>query len=180
MVIPKKGFSQNQLVREAVIFIASFLIVAGALTIILSPIEPFLQKAEAGQSQSILHAVGVNTNPAENPIQFWMNGKHIEISPLCSGLLEMILLASAIIVTPTASIRKKTIGIITGVFILYTFNLVRIVVTLLQLEHASFSFAEITHDILFRVILIIGFALLYSAWLNSKTIRSYLHANNWY
>lgn len=171
MVTRSQPFSRPSALREGIIFLATFLVAAVVLYFVLSPFETNLQKIEANQTQSILNAVGVDTTPAGNPIQFWMNGKLIEISALCSGLLEMILLASAILATPTATPRKKILGIIIGVAILYMFNLFRIAVTLLQLEHASFSFAELTHDVLFRLILIVGFAALYGAWLNFDKVR---------
>ncbi|MEK6902702.1 MAG: exosortase/archaeosortase family protein [archaeon] len=171
MVTRLKVVSRSDALHEGIRFLATFLIVAAALLFLFTPMESWLQQLEAGQTQSLLHALGVPTSPAQNPTQFWMNGKLIEISPLCSGLLEMILLASAIIVTPSASVRKKVVGLVIGIFILYVFNLFRMGVTLLQLEHASFSFAEITHDILFRVILIVGFALLYAVWLNFSSMK---------
>ncbi|MEK6820990.1 MAG: exosortase/archaeosortase family protein, partial [archaeon] len=119
---------------------------------------------------SLLSSVGVSTSDAGNSIQFWMSGKRIEISALCSGMLEMILLASAILATPIRTVRARILGVVAGVGVLYVFNLFRMVVTLLQLEHTSLAFATLTHDVLFRLVLIVGFALVYWVWLHAERI----------
>lgn len=142
-------------------------------------IEPTLQSGVAGHAQWVLEHVGVSTAPTQNPVQFWAELFLIEISPLCSGMLELILLSAAITATPGRSVRNKLLGITGGIFFLYVFNVLRIVFTILQLTHTSLAFATLTHDILFRITLLGGFALAYGIWLHSRVIWNSLTKGGW-
>lgn len=158
---------------EAATFLAHWGAWFALFYIFLHPFEYALQSFETLHVRFALSLVGVDTVSASLANQFFMNGKLIEISPLCSGLLEMILLATAILATKTEKVYTRLRGVMAGVVVLYLFNIMRMAVTLLQLEHESLEFATITHDILFRLALIIGFALLYGAWLNRIRLREW-------
>ncbi|MFH0970396.1 MAG: archaeosortase/exosortase family protein [Candidatus Diapherotrites archaeon] len=141
-----------------------------------SPHEYRLQIIEAEHVRELLNRVGIQTTDGNNPISFWMNGKNIEISPRCTGLIEFILLGTAILATKKHSLYARIKGIIIGIILLYGFNLARMMVTILQLEHTPLSFAMLTHDVLFRVLLIAGFALIYAGWVHRHQIITRLHA----
>lgn len=158
---------------EGARFFLAWAMLSVILWIIFQPFELILQEVTRAHVQTILHAIGTNTI-LQNPIQFWTQNKVIEISPLCAGLVEIILLASAMAATPTVSNRKKIIGIILGVSVLYVFNVLRIVFTVQQLVHTNVAFAELTHDVMFRILLVAGFALLYWVWLNSARVKLFL------
>lgn len=158
------------LLREGILFLAQAGVFAGIVFIILQPFEILLQELVARHAQFVLNALGTRTI-FQNTIQFWAGNNLVEISPLCAGLLEMILLASAMAATNTVSNVKKLKGILAGVALLYLFNVFRIVITVQQLVHTTLSFAEFTHDVFFRLMLIAGFALVYAAWLNFGKIR---------
>ena len=160
------------LVKEGILFLAQAAVFAGVLYIILQPFEIFLQELVAQHTQWVLNALGTTTT-FQNTIQFWAGAYLVEISPLCAGLLEMILLASAMAATSTVSNVQKTKGILAGVALLYLFNVFRIVITVQQLVHTSLSFAELTHDVFFRLMLIAGFAAVYAAWLNFGKISAW-------
>lgn len=160
----------RSLIKEGILFLAQMGVLAGVLFVILQPFEMGLQELVSSHAQWILHALGTSTI-SETNVRFWAESALIEISPLCAGLLEMILLASAIAATNTASLSKKIKGILVGVTLLYLFNVFRIIITVQQLVYTPLSFAEFTHDVFFRVVLIAGFAAIYSAWLNSQKIR---------
>jgi exosortase/archaeosortase family protein len=85
----------------------------------------------------------------------------------------MILLGSAILATRGEKAYSRIRGALVGVVALYLFNLLRMVITLLQIEHSPMDFAAFTHDVLFRLILIVGFALVYGAWLQRKQIHEW-------
>ena len=170
----------NPILAEGARFILTIALVVGILFFLLQPFEIHLQIAEAGFVQSALHALGTETRPTENPIQFFAGEKLIEISPLCSGLLEMILLVAAIVATRDASVRKKIIGIILGVGVLFAWNLVRMLISIQQLLHTNLEFAELTHGVLFRVMLVIGFALIYWIWLHGKDFLVHGEKKQWW
>jgi exosortase/archaeosortase family protein len=166
----KGNAAPREAIQEGLRFILIIILIAGILFLFLQPLEIHLQALEANILQSKLGALGTETRATENPIQFFAGEKLIEISPLCSGLMEIILLIAAIIATRDASVRKKVIGIILGAGVLFVWNLVRMVVSIQQLLHTSIEFAEFTHGVLFRVMLVVGFALIYWIWLRSRDI----------
>ena len=155
---------EKALLREGILFLASFGVVGGILYLLLRPFEIFLQTLLSMHAQRVLELIGTRVI-SQTPIRFWAENHLIEISPLCAGLLEMILLAAAILAKRDVSVRKKIKGIAFGIIALYVFNMLRIVFTVQQIVHTPISFAELTHDVLFRLILIVGFAAAYACWL---------------
>ena len=163
------------LVREGILFLCQWAVLCGILMLVLAGGEHSLQALVSAHAQLGLRVVGTHTSPL-SPVQFWAENKAVEISPLCSGLVEMILLASAIAATPGFSWRKKIVGIAAGVALLYLFNIFRIIITVQQLIHSPLSFAAFTHDVLFRIVLLAGFALLYGGWVNGSRLRAWARA----
>ncbi len=156
--------------REGILFLATFAGLSVVFYAVFSPGEGILQTLVASHVRSVLHAIGTPTQTL-NFFQFWAGNKLIEISPLCAGLMEMILLAAVMMATRTVSLSKKIKGILVGITLLYVFNVLRIVMTIQQLIHTSFSFAEFTHDWLFRLVLIFGFVMVYAGWLNWDELK---------
>jgi exosortase/archaeosortase family protein len=163
------AYSDNPLIREGIIFLATFAGLSIVLYAVFSPLESGLQALVASHAQNVLHSIGTPTQTLTT-IQFWAGNKLIEISPLCAGLIEMILLTSVMIATRNTAWQKKLFGMVGGIIVLYAFNILRIVFTVQQIVHTPFSFAEFTHDLLFRLILFAGFAGMYYVWLNYFTI----------
>lgn len=94
-----------------------------------------------------------------------VNGVKIEISYLCTGLLEMIVLISAIIASLGISWRKRLLGIVVGVGLTQAFNLMRIIITTdLILRTDSIEIIEFVHNFLFRLTLFIVIVGIYAAW----------------
>ncbi len=163
------NMEKREMAREGILFLAQLGVLACVLFLLLQPLEIFLQELVTIHARVVLHAIGTNTME-QNSIQFWAGNKLVEISPLCAGLIELILLASAIAATRTVSIEKKMKGILVGIILLHALNVLRIAITVQQLVHVSFTFAEFTHDVFFRLVLIIGFAAIYGGWLNIEKI----------
>lgn len=159
------------LLREGIIFLATFGVSGGVLYLLLRPVEIILQTLLSTHVQRGLEIIGTRV-VEQSPIQFWAETHVIEISPLCAGLLEIILFASAVLATRDVNMRKKMQGIVVGIIALYVFNVLRIVFTVQQIVHTPFSFAELTHDVLFRLILLVGFAAAYAYWLKWATRES--------
>lgn len=176
-----KGINENnQAIHEGLRFILSILLIAGILFLLLNPLELQLQAVEAELVQSALHVLGTSTRATDNPIQFLAGEKLIEISALCSGLMEIILLIAAIAATRDASWRKKIMGIIFGVGILFAWNILRMLISIQQLLHTSLEFAEFTHGVLFRVMLVLGFAFIYLIWLRSRAFLESGREKKWW
>ncbi len=178
-VSPKNKPWKNTIPLEAGAFLSRWALWFAIGWVLFSPYENVLQGIEAAHVRFVLNGVGVETVSGVVSHQFFMSGNLIEISPLCSGLLEIILLISAILATRNEKWDSRIHGAILGAIILYLFNLLRMVVTLLQLEHTSLSFAVFTHDFLFRLLLILGFVFLYGGWLNRARIRERMHQKGW-
>jgi exosortase/archaeosortase family protein len=159
---------------EGLEFLLKMAVVAGLLFILFQPVELILQRAIAQLSQNVLEMLGTIIIQTSNPIQFFADNYKIEISPLCSGLLEVCLLAGAVMATKGKKWKSKLKGIVVGIVLLQTFNVIRITATIMQLNHTSIEFATFTHDVLFRIVLLIGFAILYGAWLYFPQLKKKL------
>lgn len=175
----KNKLRTNPVLFETFAFLARWILWFAIGWAVFHPFENILQGIEAAHVRTLLSWVGVETVSGIVSHQFLMSGKLIEISPLCSGLLELLLLASAILATRNEKWGSRLRGAVIGILALYGLNLLRMVVTLLQLEHASLSFAALTHDYLFRLLLILGFVFVYGGWLNRVRIREWMHQKGW-
>jgi len=93
------------------------------------------------------------------------SGIAIEISELCTGLMETMLIVGAIIASIGMSWKKRLIGAGATLIIAVIFNHLRIVVTtLLILGTNDLTLIEFTHNILFRITLLVIIAGLYIIW----------------
>ena len=129
-----------------------------------------LQKMEefiAGATLSFLLLTGFQGKLVlQEPVLIQLeNGVGIVISELCTGLMEMFIVASAILASIGIDWRKRIIGAIASVILLQAFNFVRIFATLLViLGNHSLQTIEFTHNILFRIFLFVVIAGSYIAW----------------
>lgn len=149
-------------------FLAAFLLSFFIFYIVLSffPIEIF-EHFTAMLSSVLLGLFGYSTKIASGePVQIVVNGKYVvEISYLCTGLLESILVASAIVASLGISLRKRIAGIIGGLFFVNFLNVFRIAVTVHAIASiANTAYIDFIHNALFRLTLFIGIACYYAAW----------------
>jgi exosortase/archaeosortase family protein len=93
------------------------------------------------------------------------DGPRILISGLCTGLLEMIILSSAILATLEIDTRKRLVGVAVGVIAIGLFNWFRIVATTLIALSQPIEVVELSHEVLFRVFLFLVIAGFYWTWL---------------
>jgi len=92
-------------------------------------------------------------------------GTSIEISELCTGLMETLIIVGAIIASVGISWRKRFIGAAAAAIITMALNFARIIFTaLVILTTADLALIEFTHDILFRIFLFVTIAGLYIGW----------------
>ena len=93
------------------------------------------------------------------------SGTSIEISELCTGLMETLIIVGAIIASIGITWKKRILGAVAAGIIAVIFNHIRIVLTtLIILGTDDIELVEFTHNILFRIVLFAVIAGLYIAW----------------
>ncbi len=95
---------------------------------------------------------------------FLANDKQIMISWLCTGILEIIVLISAMLASFGISLRKKLYGIVIAVIAGVIFNLIRLVVTANLILSQNVATVELAHDLMFRVVLFFYILGVYVIW----------------
>ncbi len=136
--------------------------------------ENFFEKITAKASNAVYGSAGISgTITGQNNEIFIKinNGPNIFFSNLCTGVLETILLVSAIAATFEISKKKRLLGIAVGIVAVFAFNILRIVVTTLAILNAGIETAEFAHNILFRVFLFVAIAGLYAGWYRWATAQ---------
>ncbi|MDO8647870.1 MAG: exosortase/archaeosortase family protein [Candidatus Diapherotrites archaeon] len=98
-----------------------------------------------------------------------VHGIQIQISDLCTGWLETALLASAILASLGIAWKKRIYGAIGALIFGFAFNQLRIFVTIMQLFGTNVQTAELTHDVFFRLSLLIVIAGFYFVWFRKAT-----------
>lgn len=102
-----------------------------------------------------------------------VNGLKIQISYLCTGLLELIVLISAMIASLGISWRKRLLGIGVGIVLTQVFNFFRIAFTIdFILGNNSMQVIEFVHDFLFRLTLLLVIVGIYTVWFYWATTRN--------
>ncbi len=85
----------------------------------------------------------------------------VQIISLCSGVLEISVLAGIILASMDVSFKNRLKGFALSVFFVEVINVSRIVLSVLAMGSEAFVFF---HDFLFRLTLIIGIVLFYFFW----------------
>lgn len=124
--------------------------------------EPNLQQGIAGIT-AVMFSGEISTE--ENPVVSLPSGVKIEISPLCTGMLELFIIVAAILASVGISLKKRAAGAAVSAVLVFALNIFRIAfTTLLILGAGSLEVVELAHDVLFRVFLFISIAAIYIAW----------------
>lgn len=96
-----------------------------------------------------------------------IGSKEIVFSSLCTGLLELSVLVSAIIASHGIEIRKRIVGSVLAVAAVFIFNIMRIYITASFILSQNIEVAEIMHSVLFKsflFVVIVGFYFLWFKW----------------
>ena len=92
-------------------------------------------------------------------------GSAIEISELCTGLTETLIVVGAIIASMGIGWRKRLFGAVAAGLAIIVLNYARIVFTvLLILGTNDLAVIDFTHNVLFRAFLFVSIAGIYIAW----------------
>lgn len=152
--------------RQFIFFILGFLLAYIALTALVYSVPEGTFESLTGESvNSLLRAQGLSTTThAGEVFEILVENKLIIISWLCAGVLEIIILVSAILASFGVSWKKKAVGIIWAIFIGYFFNLLRIIVTINIIFTQNALVFELAHDLLFRLVLFVYIVAFYVIW----------------
>jgi exosortase/archaeosortase family protein len=146
-------------------FILTYLLLSVAIKAIF-PIEA-IELWVANNVLAILQLAGYSgsTSLAETALIELQSGSTIEISELCTGLMETLIIVGAIVASIGISWRKRLLGAAAAAAATIALNYVRIIATaLLILSTSDLALIEFTHNVLFRLFLFVTIAGLYIAW----------------
>ncbi len=155
-------------------FVLGFVIFYLVLSGLAFPFADTLKESTGRSSEGLLSIQGIETKSNgnvqldnfENAYSFDVvpTGQTIFISWLCSGVMEIIILVSAILASFGISWKKKIIGVAAAIIIGYVFNLIRIFATLNIILTQNAQVFEIAHDTLFRAVLFVYIIVVYVLW----------------
>lgn len=151
---------------------SAFIILLGlafiALYVAWLPFVPWWQEQVARFTQIALAWTGVHARLITEPfVGLSVQGKSIEISFVCLGIVEWALLVSAILASRGFEWKHRAKGIVYGTVALFAFNEFRIVFTIHTILNSSIEFSEAVHGVLFRAFLFVVLAGFYWAWVKS-------------
>jgi len=169
--------------KQLVFFVLGFLLFYLILTTIVGIVPQVFFKSTTGNVvQVLLSLQGVQTQngvilecnefswvmdyATGECYSFFAKEKQIIISWLCTGILEIIILISAILASFGISWNKKIIGAGVAIVAGVIFNLARILITVNFILTQSGPVVELAHDVLFRIVLFIYIVLVYVLWFN--------------
>ncbi len=95
----------------------------------------------------------------------------IAITYLCTGLLEAVVVVSAVAASFGIPAKKRIVGVALGLLAIVAFNVVRIVASILIIIFLGLDAGEFSHDLLFRIFLfatIAGYYFFWFRWVTKK------------
>ncbi|NMA44842.1 MAG: exosortase/archaeosortase family protein [Candidatus Diapherotrites archaeon] len=154
--------------KQFIYFVLGFVLVYLILTeIVYAFPKGFFENFVGEQVNFLLNLSGIKTIVTNGQV-FEMflpeSEKTIIISWLCSGVLEIIILISTMIVTFGVRAREKIIGIISALILGHFFNLLRIMITIQIIITQNAQTFELAHDLLFRATLFLYIVIVYTLW----------------
>lgn len=169
---------QQQKIRENkrkqfTFFVLGFVVIYLLLTTIIYPFEMPAKIFTGSISELLMGIQGVETTflgliefELEEAYAFTINHTNqlIVISWLCTGILEIIILVSAILASFGIALKKKLIGVLFAIISGFIFNFIRIWITLNIIMMQEAQVFEIAHDVLFRLTLLIYIVIVYVIW----------------
>ncbi len=124
-----------------------------------------LKSATAQAANSLLNLVGVPTQlvfGVEPTIV--VKQVYAQITNLCAGDLEIALLLAIVLATWDRSWRKRLWGCFFGLALILVANPLRIFTVLAVGYYTNWQWADFTHSVLFRLMLIIIIVVYYFLW----------------
>ena len=132
-----------------------------------SPIEAYTRHV-TGATASILNIFDDNVHayypPGADPYVASSAQNRNIIGLECSGIIPMLILIAAVLAYP-ASIKRKAIGIIIGLIVLYIVNLIRTVTLFVIFSHMP-GFFDVAHNIIWQAIMILLAVAIWLIWVS--------------
>ncbi len=94
-------------------------------------------------------------------------------SYLCTGILELTIVWSAVLASFGIDLRKRLIGVAAAAIVLVAFNFARIISSILIIAWLGLDAGNFSHDILFRVFLFVVIAGFYYVWFGWATKKAH-------
>lgn len=152
----------EQVARFVLLFTAS-LSVLYFLSIYYEALIPiFNMETTASTLYSILKFLGLNVSLLQNQVLF--SNFTFEIVRECTGIFEVMAVSSCIIAYPSSTIQK-TIGLMSGISLIYFFNIARLV--LLSYVGVYFPhFFDAFHDYLLQLTFFFFVIIFFLVWIS--------------
>lgn len=167
--------------KQLIYFLAGFILFYLILSLLLGLVPQEIYKQITGNVvEGILNLEGIKTTSLGflgcsefswlsegvegTCYAFLVEEKTIFIAWLCTGLLEIIILISAILASFGINTKAKLIGVLVAILVGIVFNIIRIIITIHIVLTQNISVVEFAHDILFKTILFIYITVFYVAW----------------
>lgn len=166
--------AENNGAEKAVRFVLIFLLVLSFFYIVPYSILPWykLEVVTANMSVNVLNAMdsGYEIYDFEG---VWIQNEGFEalIIPLCTGYLEMVVLAGLILASEDRTMRNRAFGVIGGFLTVFFINPFRVAFTIMIIRASNLETAIFAHDIMFRVFLfalLVGYYTLWYVFLRNK------------
>lgn len=173
--------------KSVIRFIVTFLVVYGVLTISYnvylntsegSKFYPdYLTNLVAEQTNELLNGLGyearVVPHPNEPSMKIIINGKYVARVIEGCNAISIIILFLSFIVAFAGKFKTTLLYGFAGSIIIYTFNLIRIVILSVGLYHYPWR-REILHTVIFPMLIYGTVFLLWMVWVNrfSKNIKT--------
>ncbi len=169
--------------KQLIYFLAGFVLFYLIISIVLGLIpQEFYKQLTGNVVEGVLNLEGIKTTSlgflecnefswlSEGVVgtcyAFNVNDKTIFIAWLCTGILEIIILISAIAASFGIKQKEKLIGIILAIIVGVIFNILRIIITIHIVLTQNLQIVEFAHDILFKLILFVYITVFYVIWFN--------------
>ena len=166
-------FMEGEEAQKGAAFLLGFVVAFAFLSalIALVPLE-FFEMGVAGAVASLLSLGGAHPEIIfQEPVLILLRGEQIQISYLCTGLLEMLVLVSAVVASFGIARRERLLGAFGAVAVTFAFNQARIIATIHAVFGMGPEIGEIFHEFFFRAFLflvIVGYYALWFFWATRK------------
>lgn len=136
-----------------------------------------LQNMVADHSVQILEAVGISTARDGLIISCGVSDPFIfYIGPDCTGWKSMLCFFALVFATMGVSMRKRILGVVVGIPLIYTGNIIRIVVVVLAEKSYGPEAAMLIHDWLWQAGLLGLVLVVWFAWLKWEKLKKHIIA----
>ena len=167
-------FKEKDAVEKAVRFILIFSLVFSFFYLVPYSVLPWHQMefVTANISVNVLNTIDSRYEIYDFD-GVWIQNEAFEalIIPLCTGYLEIVVLAGLIVASEDRTLRSRIFGMIGGFLAIFFINPFRVAWTIGIIRSSSLDTAMFAHDVMFKVFLfvfLVGYYVLWYIFLRNK------------